>query len=126
MKNKKFHRLLSVFCCVIFLQMTISAQEPTETPVPVPIETPVSTETPTPTPIPTPTAALVPTPTPEIVVEPTPVSIPESEVNLIHSGDLIDVDVVGSIEYDWRGRLNPEGFLDGIEGFLLVVKIAVR
>jgi len=28
---------------------------------------------------------------------------------------LIDVDVVGSIEYDWRGRLNPEGFLDGIE-----------
>ena len=107
MKNKKFHRLLSVFCCVIFFQMMISAQESTETPVPVPVETHVSTETPIPTP--------VPTPTPEIVVEPTPVSIPESEANLIHSGDLIDVDVVGSIEYDWRGRLNPEGFLDGIE-----------
>lgn len=107
MKNKKFYRLLSVFCCVIFLRMTISAQDPTETPMPVPLETPVSSETPTATP--------VPTPTPEIVVEPTPVSIPDPEVNLIHSGDLIDVDVIGSIEYDWRGRLNPEGFLDGIE-----------
>ena len=81
----------------------ISAQEPTESPVP--IETPVPNESPTPT----------ATPTPEVVVEPTPVPISESEVNLIHSGDLIDVDVVGSIEYDWRGRLNPEGFLDGIE-----------
>lgn len=35
--------------------------------------------------------------------------------NLIHYGDLIDVDVVGSIEYDWRGTLNPEGFLNGLE-----------
>jgi protein involved in polysaccharide export with SLBB domain len=35
--------------------------------------------------------------------------------NLVHFGDLIDVDVLGSIEYDWRGRLNPEGFLDGID-----------
>lgn len=95
MKNKKFHRLLSVFCCVIFLQMMISAQEPTQTPVP--------------------TESKTPTPTSEMVVAPTPVVIPESEVNLIHSGDLIDVDVIGSIEYDWRGRLNPEGFLDGIE-----------
>ncbi len=38
----------------------------------------------------------------------------ESESNLIHLGDLIDVDVIGSLEYDWRGTLNPEGFLDGI------------
>jgi protein involved in polysaccharide export with SLBB domain len=37
------------------------------------------------------------------------------EMNLIHFGDLIDVDVVGSIEFDWRGTLNPEGFLNGIE-----------
>ncbi len=103
MKNKKFYRLLSVFCCVIFLRMMISAQEPTETPVPV--ETPVTTESPIPT----------ATPTPEVIVEPSPVPIPEIELNLIHSGDLIDVDVIGSIEYDWRGRLNPEGFLDGIE-----------
>lgn len=35
--------------------------------------------------------------------------------NLIHFGDVIDVDVIGSVEYDWRGRMNPEGFLDGLE-----------
>lgn len=35
----------------------------------------------------------------------------------IHFGDLIDVDVIGSTEYDWRGRLSPEGFLSGI-GFV--------
>jgi protein involved in polysaccharide export with SLBB domain len=46
--------------------------------------------------------------------EPSPVS-PETqaETDLVHFGDLIDVDVVGSFEYDWRGTLNPEGFLDG-------------
>lgn len=38
----------------------------------------------------------------------------EIEANLIHPGDLIEVDVVGSVEYDWRGTLNPEGFLNGI------------
>jgi protein involved in polysaccharide export with SLBB domain len=36
-------------------------------------------------------------------------------MDLIHFGDLIDVDVVGSFEYDWRGTLTPEGFLDGLE-----------
>ncbi len=45
----------------------------------------------------------------------TPDSIQETEVNLIHPGDLVDVDVIGSVEYDWRGKLNPEGFLDGID-----------
>ena len=35
--------------------------------------------------------------------------------DLIHLGDLIDVDVVGSTEYDWRGTLNPEGFLNGVD-----------
>lgn len=34
--------------------------------------------------------------------------------DLIHFGDLIDVDVIGSTEYDWRGKLSPEGFLNGI------------
>ncbi|MGI8494916.1 MAG: polysaccharide biosynthesis/export family protein [Pyrinomonadaceae bacterium] len=34
--------------------------------------------------------------------------------DLIHFGDLIDVDVIGSAEYDWRGKLSPEGFLTGI------------
>lgn len=37
------------------------------------------------------------------------------ELNLIHFGDLIDVDVVGSFEYDWRGTLTPEGFLNGLD-----------
>ena len=34
---------------------------------------------------------------------------------LIHFGDLIEVDIVGSYEYDWRGSLTPEGFLDGFD-----------
>ncbi len=34
--------------------------------------------------------------------------------SLVHFGDLIDVDVVGSAEHDWRGSLNPEGAIDGI------------
>ena len=34
---------------------------------------------------------------------------------LIHFGDLVDVDVVGSFEYDWRGTLTPEGFLNGLD-----------
>jgi protein involved in polysaccharide export with SLBB domain len=39
----------------------------------------------------------------------------ETELNLVHLGDLIEVDVVGSLEYDWRGTLTPEGFLNGPE-----------
>lgn len=38
-----------------------------------------------------------------------------SDIDRVHQGDLIEVDVVGSFEFDWRGRLNPEGFIDGIE-----------
>lgn len=34
-----------------------------------------------------------------------------AEVDRIHVGDLIDVDVLGTLEFDWRGRLTPEGFL---------------
>lgn len=33
---------------------------------------------------------------------------------LIHLGDVIDVDVLGSLEYDWRGRLDSQGFLSEI------------
>ena len=33
------------------------------------------------------------------------------QINLIHQGDLVDVDVVGSTEFDWRGTLDPDGFL---------------
>jgi protein involved in polysaccharide export with SLBB domain len=41
------------------------------------------------------------------------VSIVTSE-ELIHLGDVIDIDVLGSLEYDWRGRLDAEGFLSAI------------
>jgi protein involved in polysaccharide export with SLBB domain len=34
---------------------------------------------------------------------------------LVHFGDLIEVDVIGSYEFDWRGSLTPEGFLDGFD-----------
>lgn len=33
----------------------------------------------------------------------------------IHYGDLLEVDVVGSTEFDWRGGLTPEGFLSGVQ-----------
>lgn len=39
----------------------------------------------------------------------------DDDTELVHVGDIIEVDVEGNIEFDWRGGLNPEGFLDGIE-----------
>src|SRR6476660_1623127 len=42
---------------------------------------------------------------------------PANETDLVHYGDVVDVDVVGSLEFDWRGKLNPEGYLDGFNGF---------
>lgn len=30
----------------------------------------------------------------------------------IHQGDEIEIDEIGGFEYDWRGQLNPEGFID--------------
>ncbi len=39
----------------------------------------------------------------------------KSEPELIHFGDLIDVDIVGSVEFDWRGTITPEGFLQGLD-----------
>ena len=46
-------------------------------------------------------------------LSPTPTPTPE----LVHYGDLIDLDVEGGFEFDWRGRLNPEGFLDGLNTY---------
>lgn len=37
--------------------------------------------------------------------------------DLVHYGDLIDLDVAGGFEFDWRGTLNPEGFLDGVNTY---------
>lgn len=33
----------------------------------------------------------------------------------VHFGDLIDIDVVGSLEFDWRGGITPEGYLNGLD-----------
>ncbi|MEJ7846543.1 MAG: SLBB domain-containing protein [Pyrinomonadaceae bacterium] len=42
-------------------------------------------------------------------------SQPQANAGRIHFGDLVDVDVIGSFEFDWRGTLTPEGFLDGFD-----------
>ena len=42
---------------------------------------------------------------------------PRSEADLAHFGDLIDVDILGGFEFDWRGTLTPDGYLDGVDGF---------
>ena len=34
---------------------------------------------------------------------------------LVHFGDVIDVDVLGGFDFDWRGTLTPEGFLDRMD-----------
>ena len=56
-----------------------------------------------------------PIPTPELTAANNSAETIQTQANLIHPGDLIDVDIVGSLEYDWRGTLNPEGFLDGVD-----------
>ena len=40
-----------------------------------------------------------------------------SEEERVHFGDLVDVDVLGGFEYDWRGGVNPDGNLDISEGY---------
>jgi polysaccharide biosynthesis/export protein len=48
--------------------------------------------------------------------QPTPTATPASE-DLVHFGDLIDVDIVGGFEFDWRGKLSSDGFLDGFDSY---------
>lgn len=33
---------------------------------------------------------------------------------LVHRGDVIEIDVLGSVEFDWRGKLDDAGFLNGL------------
>jgi protein involved in polysaccharide export with SLBB domain len=90
-----FYYLSACVLIIFFLLPTVFAQ--TAEPTPTPETTPeIKTET-----------------EPEQTV-PAPTPVSTTPENLIHLGDLIDVDIIGSTEYDWRGRLNPEGFLDGI------------
>lgn len=44
----------------------------------------------------------------------TPANDPDT---LVHFGDLIDVDVLGGFEFDWRGTLDADGFLGGFDSF---------
>lgn len=46
-----------------------------------------------------------------------------SEADLIHFGDLIDVDFAGTLEYDWRGTLTSTGSLEGFEHFSSVTAL---
>lgn len=39
----------------------------------------------------------------------------QNGAEMVHFGDTVDVDVVGSFEFDWRGGITPEGFLDGYD-----------
>jgi protein involved in polysaccharide export with SLBB domain len=36
-------------------------------------------------------------------------------IDRVHQGDVIDIHIPGYLEFDWRGRINPEGFLDGYD-----------
>ncbi|MEQ1644373.1 MAG: SLBB domain-containing protein [Pyrinomonadaceae bacterium] len=49
--------------------------------------------------------------------EATPTATPVPSEDLVHFGDLIDVDVVGEFEFDWRGKLNSDGSLDGFASY---------
>lgn len=40
---------------------------------------------------------------------------PDPTIESVHQGDVIEIDVIGSIEYDWRGTLDPEGNLAGYD-----------
>ena len=46
---------------------------------------------------------------------PTPSEPQRSEEDLVHFGDVVDVDFVGGFEYDWRGTITPDGNLDGLD-----------
>jgi protein involved in polysaccharide export with SLBB domain len=78
------------------------------------------TEDPTPAPSPDSNPAIIaPAATAAANTPPAPATndpTPVVETNIapedrIHFGDLIEIDVVGSLEYDWQGKVNQEGFL---------------
>lgn len=75
-------------------------------------QTPVTTETSTATNLGLPAKTTETTEKPEVAK--TPPSPPAE--TLIHLGDTLDIDVLGSLEYDWRGKTDDEGFLSGLPG----------
>ncbi len=38
-------------------------------------------------------------------------------VDRVHFGDIVDVDVLGGFEFDWRGGLTPDGRLNGLDAY---------
>lgn len=52
-----------------------------------------------------------------------PTPLPASNDELVHFGDVLDVDFVGAFEYDWRGSINPDGNLDGLDGYGSIVAL---
>lgn len=48
---------------------------------------------------------------------PTPTPTPPSGDELVHFGDVLDVDFVGAFEFDWRGTITPDGNLDGLDAY---------
>ena len=49
------------------------------------------------------------------VLAQSPTPTPSSSDELVHFGDLLDVDFLGAFEYDWRGTITPDGNLDGLD-----------
>lgn len=79
----------------------------------------VNAQTPEPSVSPTPDAVVSATAQPSPALTNPQASLPVSEPkvapeDMVHFGDLIEIDVVGSVEYDWRGQVNPEGFINGL------------
>lgn len=85
MKSKKLYYLLKIFLGIILMHSLLLAQIPDSSPDPQ---------------------------TNQTVDEKDSL---EKEAELIHFGDLIEIDVIGSTEYDWRGTINPEGYLEGVD-----------
>ncbi len=52
-----------------------------------------------------------------VVSSQSPTPTPSNGDELVHFGDVLDVDFVGAFEYDWRGTITPDGNLDGLDGY---------
>jgi len=55
----------------------------------------------------------MPEPSPSPTPSPDPATPPETD--LVHMGDVVDVDFAGNLEYDWRGSLTADGNLEGLD-----------
>ena len=51
---------------------------------------------------------------------------PEGHLNRIHVGDFLEVDVIGSIEDDWRGRVDDSGYISGYQSLPRPIDVLCR